>query len=73
MDKRTYVYDLYTEWYGDRYVTTAKIFKEESTDKVFVCHWDDPALIYAEQVDGTYAPSGFWELVDRLGAVDIDY
>ena len=69
-----YVYDLYTEWYGDKYVTTAKIFDKRRRGMNFSgCHWDDPRLVYAEQVDGTCAPSDFWELVDRLGAVDIDY
>ena len=28
--------------------------------------------LYAEQVNGTCAPAGFWELVDRVGAVDVD-
>ena len=69
-----YVYDLYTEWAGDRYVTTGKIFDMRKKGAPFSgCHWDDPRLIYAEQAHGTYAPSGFWKLVDRLGAVDIDY
>ena len=27
-----YVYDLYTEWYGDKYVTTAKIFDKRRID-----------------------------------------
>ena len=74
MKKVNYVYDLYTEWYGDKYVTTGKIFDKRKVRQIFNgCHWDDPRLIYAEQVDGTCAPSGFWELVDQLGAVDIDY
>lgn len=67
-----YVYDLYTEWYGDKYVTIGKIFDKRRRVHFSGCHWDDPRLIYAEQVDGTCAPSGFWELVDRLGAVYID-
>ena len=68
-----YMYDLYTEWHGEEYVTTGKVYDNQQYDPNFSgCHWSDPRLIYAEQIEGTGVPAGFWELVDRVGAVDVD-
>lgn len=73
MMKVRYVFELYTEWHDNKYVTTGKIYDNNRYDSNFSgCHWSDPRLIYAEQVDDTCAPAGFWELVDRVGAVDVD-
>lgn len=68
-----YTYDLYTEWNGDEYITTGKVYDNRKYDPGFSgCHWGDPRLIYAEQINDTCAPAGFWELVDHVGAIDMD-
>ena len=47
-------YDSYTEWHGNEYVTTTKIY---DTDKFAPgwcgCHWDNPALVVSESIEGT--------------------
>ena len=48
------VYDSYTEWHGNEYVTTTKIFAPSKRVPGWRgCHWDDPALVVSESIEGT--------------------
>ena len=68
-----YMCDLYTEWTGGKYVTTGKIYDNKLYNPNFSgCHWSDPRLIYAEQIEGTGVAAGFCELANRVEAVDMD-
>ena len=73
MFKPRFMSELYTEWNGANYVTTAKIYDNSRYDPEFSgCHWSDPRLVYVKQVDGTCPPKKFFELANRLDAVDMD-
>lgn len=69
--------DVYTEYFDGDYVTTTKIYADIPQDAADLiaaaekwdgCHWDNPRIVFSEQVDGT-APSEFaLELMRRIGA-----
>lgn len=63
------VYDSYTEWRGNEYVTTTKVW---DTSKLVPgwrgCHWDDPALVVSESIEGTDMSPLMWQIIHYLHA-----
>ena len=50
---KRFEYESYTEWYGGKYSTFTKVFDWEKADSTWRgCHWDNPAIIKAEVVEG---------------------
>ena len=48
------VYDSYTEWHGNEYVTTTKVYDSGRIVPGWCgCHWDNPALVVSESIEGT--------------------
>ena len=74
---KNFIASTYTEQMGGDIVTTTKIYAEipQSAADIIAAaekwdgnHWDNPRVLFAEQVKGT-APSAFaMELIRRLGA-----
>ena len=66
-------FETYTEWRGNEYVTTTKVY---DTDKLVPgwigCHWDNPAIIASEAVEGTNMSSDMLKIINELGAVEIE-
>lgn len=68
---------IYTERVAGDNITTTKIYADipsqaadliAAAEKWDGCHWDNPRIVFSEQVDGT-APSEFaLELMRRIGA-----
>lgn len=52
--KDSYVYESYTSWQDNEYVTTTKIYDTAKLVPGWTgCHWDDPALVVSESIEGT--------------------
>ena len=50
---KRFEYESYTEWCGGKYFTFTKVFDwEKINPKCRGCHWDTPAIIKAEVVEG---------------------
>lgn len=71
--KDSYVYDSYTSWQDGEYVTTTKVY---DTDKLVPgwtgCHWDNPAIIVSESIEGTNISDEMLEIIKKLGAVELE-
>lgn len=74
---KKFEYETYTEYHGNGYETTTKVYavipkvardaiaKEEHWDG---CHWDAPAIVYSESVEGTTMSGQAAAVIDALKA-----
>ena len=70
MDK---YYETYTEWYDGNYHTITKVFDMEKVDASWSgCHWDNPAIIKAEVVEGEVMSDEMSDFINILGATRIE-
>ena len=47
-------FETYTEWRSNEYVTTTKVYDTSLAVSGWIgCHWDNPAIIASEAVEGT--------------------
>ena len=68
-----YEYETYTEWYDSNYRTITKVFDMEKVDTAWSgCHWDNPAIIKAEVVDGEVMSDEMSDFINILGATRIE-
>ena len=66
-----YEYETYTEWYDNCYRTVTKVFDTEKVDTTWSgCHWDNPAIIKAEVVDGKVMSDEMADLIKSVGAIE---
>lgn len=69
---RRFEYESYTEWCDDKYTTATKVFDWEKVDATWSgCHWDNPAIIKAEVVDGEIMSDEMSEFIKSVGAAEI--
>ncbi|EEX69995.1 hypothetical protein [Mitsuokella multacida] len=78
---KRFIYESYTEYYGNNYITTTKIYavipkaarnaiaKAENWDG---CHWDAPAVVYSESVEGTTMSDQAATVIDALKAEEYE-
>lgn len=76
-----FVYKTYTEWHGNGYETVTKVYavipraawdaiaKAEKWDG---CHWDAPAIVYSESVEGTMMSAQAATVIDALKAEEYE-
>lgn len=74
---KKFIYESYTEWHGNDYETITKVYavipraawnaiaKAEKWDG---CHWDAPAIVYSESVEGTTMSDQAAAVIDALKA-----
>lgn len=74
---KKFVYETYTEYRGNGYETTTKVYavipkvardaiaKAEGWDG---CHWDAPAVVYSESVEGLAMSEKAAVVIDALKA-----
>ena len=68
-----YEYETYTEWYDSNYRTITKVFDMEKVDTAWSgCHWDNPAIIKAEVVDGEMMSDEMSDFIHEVGATDME-
>ena len=68
-----YEYETYTEWCDNCYHTITKVFDMEKVDTAWSgCHWDNPAIIKAEVVDGDIMSGEMLDFIKSVGATDIE-
>ena len=66
-------YETYTEWYDGNYRTITKVFDMGKVDASWSgCHWDNPAIIKAEVVDGEVMSDEMSDFINILGATRIE-
>ena len=66
-------YESYTEYCGGKYATTTKVFDWDKVDTSWSgCHWDNPAIIKAEVVDGEVMSDEMSDFINILGATRIE-
>ena len=66
-----YEYENYTEWYDDNYHTITKVFDLEKVDTAWNgCHWDNPAIIKVEVVNGEVMSDEMSDFIKFVGAVE---
>ena len=69
-----YEYETYTEWCDNCYRTVTKVFDTEKVDTTWSgCHWDNPAIIKAETVEGETWSDEMSDFIHKVGAIDNDY
>ena len=78
---KKFVYKTYTEYRGNGYTTITKVYavipraawdaiaKAEKWDG---CHWDAPAIVYSESVEGTDMSAEALVLINALRADEYD-
>lgn len=67
------IFESYTEWRGTEYVTTTKVYDTAKLVPGWVgCHWDNPAIIASEAVEGTNMSDDMLKIINDLGAVEIE-
>lgn len=70
---KRYVYESYTEYYSGDYHTTTKLYDTTKFSSSFSgCHWDNPAIIASEQVDGLYMSDDMANLISQYKAEEMD-
>ena len=66
-------YESYTEYCGGKYTTTTKVFDWDKVDASWSgCHWDNPAIIKAETVEGETWSDEMSDFINILGATRIE-
>ena len=66
-------FESYTEWRGTEYVTTTKVYDSDKLVPGWTgCHWDNPAIIASEAVEGTNMSDDMLKIINELGAVEIE-
>ena len=66
-------FETYTECCGNEYVTTTKVYDSAKVVAGWVgCHWDNPAIIASESVEGTNMSEEMLEIIKKLGAVELE-
>lgn len=79
---KRFVYESCTEWHGNGYETTTKVYAVipkaardaiAKTENWRGCHWNAPDVIFAESVEGTSMSKEVSVLIDTLGAECIEY
>lgn len=69
---KRFEYESYTEWYGGKYSTFTKVFDWEKADSTWRgCHWDNPAIIKAEVVEGEIMSDEMSAFITSIGATEI--
>ena len=64
-------YESYTEYCGGKYTTTTKVFNWDKVDTSWSgCHWDNPAIIKAEVVDGEVMSDEMADFIKSIGAIE---
>ena len=78
---KKFIYESYTEWHGNDYETITKVYavipkaaynaiaKAEEWDG---CHWDAPAIVYSESVEGTTMSAQAATVIDALKAEEYE-
>ena len=67
-----YEYETYTEWHDSNYRTITKVFDMEKVDTAWSgCHWDNPAIIKAEVVNGEIMSEEMLNFIHEIGATEI--
>lgn len=78
---KKFVYESYTEYYGNNYTTTTKVYAvipREARDAIAKaekwdgCHWDAPAVVYSESVEGLDMSSQAATVIDALKAEEYE-
>ena len=68
-----YEYETYTEWYDNCYRTVTKVFDMEKVDTTWSgCHWDNPAVIKAEVIEGEIMSDKMADFIRFVGAIEAD-
>lgn len=68
-----YEFESYTENWGGKYTTITKVFDWDKVDASWSgCHWDNPAIIKAEVVDGEVMSDEMSDFIKSVGATDIE-
>ena len=66
-------FESYTEWRGNEYVTTTKVYDTAKLVPGWIgCHWDNPAIIASEAVEGTNMSDDMLAFIEKVGAVEIE-
>lgn len=78
---KKFMYECYTEWHGNSYETTTKVYavipkaahdavaKAEKWDG---CHWDAPDVVYSESVEGLAMSEKASVIINALHADEYD-
>ncbi len=78
---KRFTYKSYTEWHGNDYETITKVYavipkaahdaiaKAENWDG---CHWDAPAVVYAESIEGLAMSAQAATVIDALKAEEYE-
>lgn len=78
---KRFIYESYTEYRGNDYETTTKVYAvipREARDAIAKaekwqgCHWDAPAVVYSESVEGTTMSAQAATIIDALKAEYIE-
>ena len=78
---KKFVYESHTEWHGNGYETTTKIYAvipKAAYDAIGAaenwrgCHWDAPNVIFAESVEGTFMSKEAFTIIRALNAEYIE-
>lgn len=78
---KKFVYESYTEWHGNNYETTTKVYAVipkaaynaiAKAEKWDCCHWDAPAVVYSESVEGLAMSEKALALINALNADEYD-
>ena len=70
---KKYEYETYTEWYDNNYHTITKVFDMEKVDASWRgCHWDNPAIIKSEVVNGVMMSHEMANFISISGASRIE-
>lgn len=74
---KKFIYESYTEWHGNGYETTTKIYAvipKVARDAIARAenwhgsHWDAPNVIYSESVEGTFMSREAFTIINALNA-----
>lgn len=66
-----YEFESYTENYGGKYTTITKVFDWDKVNASWSgCHWDNPAIIKAEVVDGEVMSDEMSDFIKSVGAIE---
>ena len=70
---KMFEYESYTEYCGGKYTTTTKVFDWDKVDASWSgCHWDNPAIIKAEVVEGETWSDEMSDFIHEVGATDME-
>lgn len=66
---KKYLYESYTEYFGGSYHTTTKLYDTTKFNSHFVgCHWDNPAVVASEQVEGLFMSDDMTSIINEYKA-----